>query len=1104
MIGKTRKPHKLWASGVLVVASVTAVLAGPFSAVANAAPATNPVTAITADHSSYNADAGTAVAITGTYSVTNAANAYDGHIQFTVTQGPDTTSPLFSQAGTNCSEPDEPAGANPRAYSCSVTLAHAGQDTVRVYADDSNDNKWESGEKFVDVTVTVAGPAFSVTLSPTQQTNQVGDCAPYTATVKDQNGNPLVDEQVDVTVAQSGASLTECTPTPGLATPSPLTFSTTTGDTAGGNPGVASFSFKSNTAGTASVTAKDHSNTGAADTATETFVTSTQQAAKSLSVQPKTFNGYTGAHVDYTATVKDANGNPLSNVVVTWQVTSGPDANAASTCGTTGADGTATCTLTNLGAGHPGTDNVTFWVNQSPGTAGPDSGEPQDTATATFAEPPAFNSDVATCNNEDTTQPPTGQAATCHVPTTQTATIVTATVKNNGTPVSGVIVNFTESATNSPDATKITINPTSCTTGSDGTCTTTVTEPSPANTESIVVTPHIGASNGTAATINYETPSPTVVTVSPKIQTVSTGGAVSATATVADQFGTGVSGQSVSFLVTSANQNGVNCTVDRNPGVNKTVTTDSSGNAVFSYTDAGANPSAMCDQISATWNGHTVWSTVEYITGSTTASSVAVATNSADVDPTTNPGTCNTTASGANSQTNVAIGSGAAVCAHVTNSSGTPLAGKSVTFTVDQGFVGPYDTTKNNNDNATATITAGKTSFTTTTDANGNAFADAASNTSGTQTVTAQADSAKGTGTVTYNAAAPGSAYAISLTPPNPTITPGGTQKFTATVVDQFGNPVAGVTVSFSATGPGSFGAVSSTSGTTASDGTVTATLTASNTTGNGTVTATITAPNAAVATCGSNPNAKTNPSNCSAQSTYTVANTPPPPSGMSLPAYRSGSSNFFKNTLAGGAPDNSISFGNSGDVPLWGDWDGNGTPSIGVYRPSNRTFYLSNDNKTAAIVVTIGNSGDKPAAGDFNGDGTDSIALFRPSTGTWYITNNDHTVSSSFVYGSNGDIPLVGDWTHQGVSKVGVYRPSTGTFYRIGHAGIRYGNVGDKPIVGDWDGDGTTTIGVVRGTVWYPSNNNSSAATSFSFGVSGAQFFTWSQTVSSSAPTSS
>ncbi|MFZ1994541.1 MAG: hypothetical protein WAU75_10550, partial [Solirubrobacteraceae bacterium] len=35
------------------------------------------------------------------------------------------------------------------------------------------------------------------------------------------------------------------------------------------------------------------------------------------------------------------------------------------------------------------------------------------------------------------------------------------------------------------------------------------------------------------------------------------------------------------------------------------------------------------------------------------------------------------------------------------------------------------------------------------------------------------------------------------------------------------------------------------------------------------------------------------------------------------------------------------ITFGNAGDVPVTGDWDGSGRTQIGVYRPSDATFYL-------------------------------------------------------------------------------------------------------------------------------------------------------------------
>ena len=51
--------------------------------------------------------------------------------------------------------------------------------------------------------------------------------------------------------------------------------------------------------------------------------------------------------------------------------------------------------------------------------------------------------------------------------------------------------------------------------------------------------------------------------------------------------------------------------------------------------------------------------------------------------------------------------------------------------------------------------------------------------------------------------------------------------------------------------------------------------------------------------------------------------------------------------------------------------------------------------------TVFWGLSGDIPVPGDYNGDGTTDIAIFRPTVGGWYI-NGQPTV----FCGLNGDIP--------------------------------------------------------------------------------------------------
>ncbi|HJS17586.1 MAG TPA: matrixin family metalloprotease, partial [Anaerolineales bacterium] len=71
----------------------------------------------------------------------------------------------------------------------------------------------------------------------------------------------------------------------------------------------------------------------------------------------------------------------------------------------------------------------------------------------------------------------------------------------------------------------------------------------------------------------------------------------------------------------------------------------------------------------------------------------------------------------------------------------------------------------------------------------------------------------------------------------------------------------------------------------------------------------------------------------------------------------------YLKNTNTSGFADVAINYGIPGDYPVTGDWDGNGTDTIGVYR--NGTFYLRNSNTVgfADIVFPFGQAGDQPIA---------------------------------------------------------------------------------------------------------------------------------------------
>jgi hypothetical protein len=199
----------------------------------------------------------------------------------------------------------------------------------------------------------------------------------------------------------------------------------------------------------------------------------------------------------------------------------------------------------------------------------------------------------------------------------------------------------------------------------------------------------------------------------------------------------------------------------------------------------------------------------------------------------------------------------------------------------------------------------------------------------------------------------------------------------------------------------------------------------------------------------------------------------------------------FLRNSNTPGPPDISAPLGAPTDIPVVGDWDGNGTTTIGVFRPATgsgtNTFYLSNSSITVSvdIVIAFGAAGDMPIVGDWDGNGTSSIGVFRPATNTFYLSNSlvSVQVDVQAILGAPADLPIVGDWDGNGTTTIGVYRRSSSTFFLSDSLNggqvntIPYGAPNlDIPILGDWDGNGTVTVGVYRpnNSTFYLRNNNS------------------------------
>jgi hypothetical protein len=168
--------------------------------------------------------------------------------------------------------------------------------------------------------------------------------------------------------------------------------------------------------------------------------------------------------------------------------------------------------------------------------------------------------------------------------------------------------------------------------------------------------------------------------------------------------------------------------------------------------------------------------------------------------------------------------------------------------------------------------------------------------------------------------------------------------------------------------------------------------------------------------------------------------------------------------------------WGRARDLPVVGDWDGDGTQTVGVVRPSRtggNHFLLRNSDGSVANFW-YGNYGDRPVVGDWHGDGDWTPGAVR--AGTWSLRNSNSGGGANVTlrYGPAGDRYLVGDWDGDGDFTPAVQRDGTFWFRNAATTGpaefrLRFGRPSDLGVVGDWNGNGTWTPGVLRaGATWY------------------------------------
>lgn len=176
-------------------------------------------------------------------------------------------------------------------------------------------------------------------------------------------------------------------------------------------------------------------------------------------------------------------------------------------------------------------------------------------------------------------------------------------------------------------------------------------------------------------------------------------------------------------------------------------------------------------------------------------------------------------------------------------------------------------------------------------------------------------------------------------------------------------------------------------------------------------------------------------------------------------------------------------------------DFDGDGKDDIGVFRPSDRYWYL-NGSTAGFSFVQWGLATDQLVAADYDNDGKTDVAVFRD--GTWYTLKSSNNTLMAQTFGQAGDRPYVGDMNGDGLVDLVVRRPmpNDAVQWQIRYQGATgtsatqnlFGeSQSDRAFVADLSGDGTDEMVFFHNGQWYSRTAGSTAQpTVYYFGSPG------------------
>ncbi|QYO65462.1 FG-GAP repeat domain-containing protein [Leptolyngbya sp. 7M] len=195
------------------------------------------------------------------------------------------------------------------------------------------------------------------------------------------------------------------------------------------------------------------------------------------------------------------------------------------------------------------------------------------------------------------------------------------------------------------------------------------------------------------------------------------------------------------------------------------------------------------------------------------------------------------------------------------------------------------------------------------------------------------------------------------------------------------------------------------------------------------------------------------------------------------------------------------VKLGTKNDVPLNGDFDGDGYIDPAIWRSSTASALIWKTSEAVVVEIAFEIASKifagKAVSADLDGDGKSDLTLFDPETGNWHVlfakSGFSQETSLTFCWGQMGDVPVPADHDGDGRADFAVFRPSEQSWHIFESRSQRSLSIvfpaktGEYLVPADYNGDGRADIAVFGKGYWRILYSTSGKTEAFVFGQASA-----------------